>query len=78
MTVSFHQMKGSAHKEMRVVLKEATRLGWVIVRWNKHCQLRHPDFPTGRPLTVPGSPKNPTTTRKQMMKRLHKYAYTSN
>ena len=78
MNGSVHMMKGSAHKEMRVVLKEATRLGWVIVRWNKHCQLRPPDFPTGRPLTVPGSPKNATGARKDLMKRLHKYASTSN
>ncbi len=68
-------MKGSPDKEMRRVIREAERLGWQIVRWNKHCQMRHPDFPEGRPLTVPGSPADPTLTRKQMMKRLHKYDY---
>ena len=73
MTVSFTKMKGSAHKEMRLVLAEAHRLGWEIVRWNKHAQLKHPKI-TGV-LTVPGSPRNPTFARKQMMKRLHKFDY---
>ena len=73
MTVSFVKMKGSADKEMRLVLEEAHRLGWEIVRWTKHCQLRHPDIPGT--LTVPGSPKNSTSDRKQMMRRLHKYPY---
>lgn len=75
MNGSFHKMKGSAHKEMRAVLKEAHRLGWRIDRWHKHCQLKHPDIPGT--LTVPGSPKNATGARKDLMKRLHKYAYTN-
>lgn len=73
MNGSFHKMKGSAHKEMSVVLKEAHRLSWRIARWNKHYQLVHLDFPADRPLTVPGNPKNPTATRKQMMKKLYQY-----
>ena len=72
---AYHRQKGSANKEMKAVLKEAHRLGWEIVRWNKHCQMRHPDFRAERPFTVPGSPKNSTQTRKQLMKRLHKYDY---
>ena len=61
--------------EMRIVFKEARRLGWEVVRWNKHAQMRHPDFPTGRPLTVPGSPKNATAVRKSMIRRLNSYPY---
>lgn len=68
-------MRGAPNKEMRIVIKEAERLGWEIVRWNKHAQLRHPDFPEGPPLTVPGSPTDPTWVRKRMIKRLHKYDY---
>ena len=70
---AYHKMKGSAHKEMRAVLAEAHRLGWEIKRWNKHCQLHHPDF--SGTFTVPGSPRNPTFARKQMIKRLRRYPY---
>ena len=76
MNGSFHKMKGSAPKEMRAVLKEAHRLGWRIDRWHKHCQLKHPHI--AEVLTIPGSPRNATRARKDLMKRLHRYDYTSN
>ena len=75
MNGAYHRQKGSANKEMKTVLKEAHRLGWTVARWRKHCQLTHPDFPHERPFTVPGSPKDPTRTRKQLIKRLHAYPY---
>ena len=70
-------MKGRSapDKEMRVVLKHAHALGWEVARVTKHIQLRHPDFPEGRPVTVPCTPADPTLTRKQMIKRLDRYPY---
>ena len=63
---------GAAHKEMRVVLKEAKRLGWYIDRYSKHIQMKHPD---GFHFTVVCTPKNATAYRKKALRDLAKFAY---
>jgi predicted RNA binding protein YcfA (HicA-like mRNA interferase family) len=65
---------GPPHKEIRVVLKEAKRRGWVIVRRTKHIQLKHPD---GFHMSVCGTPKNATACRKKAMRDLAKFPYTT-
>ena len=63
------------HKEIRRVLREAEGLGWVVVRRTKHIIMRHPDV--DRPLPVPCTPRDPTRVRKQMIRRLHSFDYTT-
>ena len=60
------------NKEMRLVLKEAKRLGWYIDRVGKHIQLKHP---AGFHFTVCGTPKNDTACRKKALRDLAKFAY---
>ena len=62
------------NKEMRIVMKEAMALGWVVARSTKHIQLKHPD---GFHFTVCGTPKNATAARKKALRDLAKFPYTT-
>jgi predicted RNA binding protein YcfA (HicA-like mRNA interferase family) len=65
-------MRRCPNKDVRSILKRATKLGWEVARITKHIQLIHP---LGYRMTLPCTPRNGTSVRKAAIHTLNTFNY---